>query len=90
LNVNGTVKVLSVTSTAPPTLTTSVTTGAGGSSLTITWPAGNTGYTLQMQSNPITMGISTNWVNVAGSSTTNMVTVPIDPTAGSTFYRLIQ
>jgi hypothetical protein len=90
LSVNGTVKVVSVTTTTPPNITTSVTTDAGGSSLTIAWPADNTGYTLQVQSNPANVGLSTNWVDVAGSSSTNKVVVPINPAAGSTFYRLVQ
>jgi autotransporter-associated beta strand protein/T5SS/PEP-CTERM-associated repeat protein len=90
LSVDGTVKVVSVTTTTPPNITTSVTTDAGGSSLTIAWPADNMGYTLQVQSNPANVGLSTNWVDVAGSSSTNKVVVPINPAAGSTFYRLVQ
>jgi hypothetical protein len=90
LTVDGTVKVLTAVSATPPTITTSVTTGPGGSSLTIAWPDSYTGYTLQVQTNSLNVGISTNWVTVPGSSSTNMVTVPINPAVGSSFYRLMQ
>lgn len=90
LTVDGTVKVLTAVATTPPTMTTSVTTGPGGSSLNIVWPASYTGYTLQMETNSLNVGLSNNWVTVPGSSTTNMVTVPINPKAGAAFYRLTQ
>ncbi len=90
LNSDGKVKVLTAVSSAAPTLTSSVTTGAGGSTLNIGWDSAYLGSTLQMQSNPTSIGISTNWVAVPGSTTTNMMSLPIDPAAGSTFYRLVQ
>jgi hypothetical protein len=30
-----------------------------------------------------------NWVDVAGATTTNQMTIPIDPANGSVFYRMI-
>ena len=85
LATSGTVKVVSAVASAPVAITSANT----SSNLTLSWPAGQTGYTLQMQSNPLTVGISTNWVNVAGSSSTNSMTVPINPANGSVFYRLV-
>ncbi|HEU5396672.1 MAG TPA: LamG-like jellyroll fold domain-containing protein, partial [Verrucomicrobiae bacterium] len=59
-----------------------------GNQLTLSWPT-NTGWTLQVQTNSLSTGISTNWVDVANSTTTNQLTVPVNQTSGSVFYRLI-
>jgi hypothetical protein len=56
--------------------------------LALNWPT-NLGWTLQAQTNSLSVGIGTNWVNVANSSTTNQVQVPVNVTNGSVFYRLI-
>jgi glucose/arabinose dehydrogenase len=53
-----------------------------GNLLDISWP--NAGGRLQTQTN----GLGTNWITMAGSTTTNHVVVPIDPANGSVFYRL--
>jgi autotransporter-associated beta strand protein len=84
LAVNGTVKVVTAVP-APPTITPVVS----GGNLTLAWPANQTGWTLQEQINPVTVGISTNWVTVPGSTTTNQMTLPIDPTKGTVFFRLV-
>ena len=60
----------------------------GANQLTLSWPT-NLGWTLQAQTNPPGIGITTNWVNVTNSSATNQVTVPVSPTNGSVFYRLV-
>ena len=80
------------------TLVSPVNTNAGpiqyavtNNQLNLSWPT-NLGWTLQAQTNSIGAGISTNsanWFNVANSTTTNQVTVPISTTNGSVFYRLI-
>ncbi len=57
--------------------------------LTLSWPADHTGWQLQMQTDSLSVGINTNWVNVAGSTSTNRVVVPINPANGSVFYRLV-
>ncbi len=56
--------------------------------LTLTWPTDHTGWTLQSQTNTITSGISNNWADVSGSSTTNQVIIPLDLSQGCVFYRL--
>jgi glucose/arabinose dehydrogenase len=63
-----------------------LTAHASGNLLDISWPVA--GGRLQTQSNSPGAGIGTNWVTVAGSTTTNHVVVPIDPANGSAFYRL--
>ncbi|HEY1790392.1 MAG TPA: autotransporter-associated beta strand repeat-containing protein [Verrucomicrobiae bacterium] len=56
--------------------------------MTLSWPQDHIGWTLQAQTNDVTVGLSTNWANVSGSMTTNQVTMPIDPNNGTVFYRL--
>jgi polygalacturonase len=60
-----------------------------GQQLQLTWPATHTGWTLQIQTNSLSKGLGTDWVNVPDSETTNRVLVPIVPTHGSVFLRLI-
>jgi len=71
-------------STTPVTLTNSFS----GGNLTLTWPADHTGWKLQVQTNARAVGLFTNWFNVAGSSATNSVTVPVNSTDPTVFYRL--
>jgi hypothetical protein len=60
-----------------------------GNQLTMSWPADHTGWTLQVQTNSLSVGLSTNWVNVSGSTSTDQITVPISVANGTVFYRLI-
>ncbi len=57
--------------------------------LYLTWPADHTGWRLQAQTNSLSVGIRTNWVDVAGSTATNQVVIPINITNGSVFYHLV-
>jgi autotransporter-associated beta strand protein len=84
LSVDGTVKVLTA-AVVPASITTSVS----GGNLTLSWPAGQTGWELQEQTNSMGIGITTNWFIVPGSTATNQVTFPIVPTTGSAFFRLV-
>ncbi len=57
-----------------------------GNNLNISWFT--TGGHLQSQTNAPGVGITTNWVNVPGTSGVTNVVVPIGPNNGSVFYRL--
>jgi hypothetical protein len=57
--------------------------------LTLTWPADHIGWELQVQTNNLSNGLGTNWVNVSGSTTTDQVSIPMNPTNGCVFYRLV-
>ncbi|HEX3625647.1 MAG TPA: LamG-like jellyroll fold domain-containing protein [Verrucomicrobiae bacterium] len=70
------------------TTPTNVTFSATANNLTLTWPVNHTGWTLQAQTNRVSVGLSSNWVNVAGSAGINQVVVPINLTNGTVFYRL--
>jgi autotransporter-associated beta strand protein len=72
-------------STTPFTLTNSY----DGVNVTLSWPLDHTGYRLQAQTNTMVVGLYTNWVDVAGATTTNKVVIPVSKGNGSVFYRLI-
>ncbi len=63
--------------------------GANPNQMTLSWPSDHTGWQLQAQTNSLSVGINSNWVNVAGSTTTNKVVIPINLTNGTVFYRLM-
>jgi autotransporter-associated beta strand protein len=86
--INGSIQVL----TSLPlvnTTATNITVQAGGGNMTLSWPLDHTGWTLQAQTNSVGVGLSTNWVNVTSSSATNQMTIMLNPTNGSVFFRLV-
>jgi len=69
----------------------SILVSLGGTNLTLSWPFDHTGWRLLAQTNHLATGISSNtndWGTVANSASTNLVTIPIDPTRPTEFYRL--
>ncbi|HEY1661629.1 MAG TPA: autotransporter-associated beta strand repeat-containing protein [Verrucomicrobiae bacterium] len=60
-----------------------------GNALTLTWPLDHTGWTLQAQTNPTIIGLSSNWFDVTGSTTTNVYNAILDPSNGDVFYRML-
>jgi hypothetical protein len=81
LMTDGTLRVLS---TAPVTITNTLSAGI----LKLSWPADHIGWHLQSQTDPTSVGLGTNWMDVPNSILTNQVTLTISATAGSVFYRL--
>lgn len=67
---------------------TAVVVGGGGS-LQIDWPSDHLGWSLQVQTNAVGVGLSTNWFRVSGSDTVTQEVVPLNPANGSVFYRLV-
>ena len=59
-----------------------------GGNLNLSWPADHIGWSLQVQTNSLSIGVSANWVTLAGYETTNSATVPISPANPAVFYRL--
>jgi hypothetical protein len=73
-----------------PTTGAPITYGVTNGVLYLSWPANYTGAQLQAQTNSLTTGIGTNWVNInpGGPSTaTNLVGIPINVTNGAVFFR---
>jgi autotransporter-associated beta strand protein len=86
LSIDGTIAVLgTIVNTNPTPLTTVVS----GNALTLGWPTDHIGWQLQVQTNSLSNGIGTNWVNVTGSLTTNQVSVLVNPANSAVFYRLV-
>ena len=56
--------------------------------LQLSWPADDANWQLQYQTNLPSIGLGTNWQNMPGPIT-NPFVAPIDPAAGSVFYRLL-
>ncbi len=71
------------------TTPTNITMSSVSNQLTLSWPLTHYGWQLQVQTNNLAVGISTNWVNVSGTIGTNQVVIPINLTNGSVFYRLV-
>jgi fibronectin-binding autotransporter adhesin len=87
LATDGTLRVVS---TAPATIAMGLLTACGPSSqcFTLTWPADHTGWRLQSQTNPISIGLRSNWFSVPSSLLTNQMTFTL-PNTGCVFYRLV-
>ncbi len=77
--------LISVVQTVPTNLAWAVS----GTNINLSWPAGYTGWGLQIQANAIDAGLDTNWVDVPGSTLTNSMVMPMNPGNGSVYYRLI-
>jgi hypothetical protein len=85
LGSSGTIKAVVSINTTP----TNIVTAFNGSSMDLSWPSDHIGWRLQSQTNAPGVGLTTNWITVANSSSTNHVVLPISPNVGSGFYRLI-
>jgi hypothetical protein len=72
--------------TSSASVALSATTASG--QLQIFWPTDHTGWQLQAQTNNLAGGLGTNWVNLANSMQTNQITVPLNSTNASVFFRL--
>ena len=63
--------------------------GFTGNQLQFAWPSDHTGWLLQAQTNSANNGLGTNWVTLPASSVSNQILLPINPTAGGVFFRLV-
>lgn len=80
--INGILRVASMVNQTPTNLVAVASDGL----LTLSWPTDQVGWELQGQTNAL--GLSTNWATVPGSTTTNQVSLPIDPANPPVFFRL--
>ena len=81
---DGSIIALSTVASYPTNISVHVSSG----SLTLSWPATHLGWILQSQTNSLSSGLSTNWVDVAGSSAINSTNMPVNGTLPAVFYRL--
>ena len=56
--------------------------------MTISWPVTHLGWFLQTQTNSLSKGISTNWVDIAGSDALTSEVVTNNPATPTEFFRL--
>ena len=82
LAVDGSVTVTGVS--PAPTLTGTVS----GGNLNLSWPSTYTGYVVQVQTNSLAVGLSTNWVTIPGTDAGNTYSAPLVNTNKAVFYRL--
>lgn len=76
----------------PSTVSTTVvpmTFSASGGKLNLSWPSDHLGWTLQVQTNSLGKGLGTNWVNVPSSTTVTNMSIPVNTSDASVFYRLM-
>jgi len=81
---NGTLTVISVTAANPTNISFSVS----GSLLTISWPVAYLAWILQSQTNTLGVGLTTNWVDIAGSSSSTQALIQINVANPAVFFRL--
>lgn len=84
LRTNGIIAVVAAPLT-PPGLTNTI---VGGTNLTLNWPTTHLGYQLQVQTNTLAVGLTTNWHPIVGSENATSYSVLINPTNPAVFYRL--
>lgn len=88
LAFNGTLVIVSTVNSNPTNIVYSVSNNGSANVLSLSWPVDHTGWYLQMQTNSLSTGLSTNWVDVPGSSAINSTNIVVDPTKPTVFYRL--
>ncbi|HOX02119.1 MAG TPA: autotransporter-associated beta strand repeat-containing protein [Candidatus Paceibacterota bacterium] len=88
LAVNGTIRV-SATSPAIPTTPTDLEFSVSSGQINLSWPEAYTGWRLESQTNALSVGITTQWFTVPGSTATNQIRFQIDTNNAAVFYRLV-
>jgi pectin methylesterase-like acyl-CoA thioesterase len=72
-----------------PAVPTPITPTFTNGTLNLSWPADRTGFRLEAQTNALNVGLTTNWQTIANSVTTNQITIALNATLGSIFFRLV-
>jgi hypothetical protein len=88
LSTDGKITVAALTPsivTDPPPVLTNV---VAGGQVQLSWGAEYAGYTLQRQTNSLSVGLSTNWVSLPGTESVTATNFPVDPAIPVEFYRL--
>ena len=68
---------------------TNITAVLAGNLLTLSWPTDHLGWRLQVQTNALPAGLSTNWATLPGSDLVNSTNFTINPANGAVFYRMV-
>ena len=86
-NFNPTNGVLSVVSSIA-NYSTNLSFTVSGGSINLAWPATHLGWILQTETNALSVGLTTNWVDVAGSDLVTATNIPVSPANPVAFFRL--
>lgn len=82
---NAMLTVNSVVNTMPTNLSMTIS----GNGLQFSWPADHLGWRLQYQINAVNQGLGADWLDWPGSTNVFQTNIVINPTTGSTFFRLV-
>jgi hypothetical protein len=85
---NSTGKIQLLVSTGPSLAPVNLAFQESGGQLQLTWPTDHIGWFLEIQTNQIGVGLSTNWTVLPGSASTNQVFLPVSTANGCVFLRL--
>lgn len=85
LTVNGTLIVANGVNTNSTNITFSVSSG----NLNLSWPADHLGWRLLVQTNSLSSGLGTNWYTWPNSTNLTSVSIPINPTNPTVFFRMV-
>ncbi len=86
-NVSGQIQFV-VSTTGPSLAPVTLLSTNNGGQLQLSWPQDHTGWFVQIQTNGLDKGLSTNWTTIPTSNSTNVFSLPVSPTNGSVFVRL--
>ena len=73
----------------PSSQPTNILMQVAGNQLQLAWPQSHLGWRLQIQTNNLNRGISTNWATVGNSTNVNATNVMVSPSNGAVFLRLV-
>ena len=82
LQITGGELFLVISSGSSPSIRSTFSNG----NLILNWPV--TGWQLQTQTNTLSTGLGTNWVNLTDSTQTTNASIPVTTTTGAVFFRL--
>jgi hypothetical protein len=79
--------VLTIGGTLIPTTPTTLLVSASHGQINLSWPTNYLGWSLQVQTNSLNIGLSTNWFNLLGSSSVTSTNYPL-LNGESVFFRM--
>jgi len=85
LATDGSITVASIIVPTAPPLTNSVSNGV----LTLSWPVANLGWHIEIQTNSLAVGLTTNnWIPSTGTTSVTSTNYPVNTKNATVFYRL--
>jgi hypothetical protein len=84
---NPTTGVLTISGTLIPTTPTNLLVSVNGGQINLSWPTSYVGWSLQVQTNSLNVGLSTNWFTIPGSSLVTSTNYPL-LNGGAVFFRM--